>query len=231
LIVDLSFDRASFSGHAPLFPLPSVVLLPGAVLPLHVFEPRYRAMVKDALAGEKLIAMALLRPGYEAEYEGAPEIEPVVGLGRIVAHSPLPDGRCNMVLVGLRRARVTSEDRSRPYRLASLEVLEDVDDTLTIPDAAALRESTATLLRGVAPELVRDPARLEAVLSIDVPPGVFLDLAADVLELGVRDKQSLLDEPRVSERGQLLAAIVERRKDEHRKLRGGRKWPPEPSRN
>lgn len=231
MIVDLSFDRAAFSGRAPLFPLPSVVLLPGAVLPLHVFEPRYRAMVKDALAGEKLVAMALLRPGYEREYEGAPEIEPTVGLGRIVAHSPLPDGRCNMVLVGLRRARVTSEDRSRPYRLATLDVLDDDAATLAPGDSAALRESTAGLLRSVGPELVRDPVRLEAVQSIDVPAGVFLDLAADALELGVRDKQALLEEPRVGERAKLLSSIVARRGDEHRKLRGGRKWPPEPSRN
>lgn len=154
--MDLSFDPLTFSGWAPLFPLAGVVLLPGALLPLHIFEPRYRLMVKDALEGEKLIAMALVRSDASATEIGPTEIAPWVGLGRIVAHSPLPDGRSNLVLAGLRRAKVLEEDTSRPYRRGRLEVAEDEVDP---PEAerAALRERVVKVLEDLPPALVRDP--------------------------------------------------------------------------
>ncbi len=87
----------------PIFPLPSTVLFPGLPLPLHVFEPRYRGMVEDALAGERVIGMVLLKPGWESDYEGAPPVFPIGCLGRIDHAEPLPDGRFNILLTG--RAR------------------------------------------------------------------------------------------------------------------------------
>src|SRR5947209_4114241 len=93
------------SGHlrfeaVPLFPLPNVVLFPRAVLPLHIFEERYRAMMADALAGDRQVAMALLKPGWEKNYYARPAIEPVVCLGRILSHERLPDGCYNFLLQG-----------------------------------------------------------------------------------------------------------------------------------
>ena len=124
--MELHLDPTSFSGSVPLFPLPGTVLLPGGLLPLHVFEERYREMLRDALAGERLIGMAFLLPGYEqASDPENPPIEPTVCVGRIVVEQELPDGRFNMVLAGLRRARVVAEDRSRPYRLAEVELIDD----------------------------------------------------------------------------------------------------------
>src|SRR3954466_5571076 len=103
----------------PLFPLPSVVLFPRAVLPLHIFEDRYRAMTADALEGDRLIAMALLRPGWEKSYYGRPAIEPVVCVGRIVSHEKLADGKYNFLLQGLVRAVVVREhlQHETPYRI------------------------------------------------------------------------------------------------------------------
>ena len=75
----------------PLFPLPNVVLFPRAVLPLHVFEDRYKAMTADVLTGNRLIAMALLKPGWEKDYYQAPAIEPVVCVGEILSWEQLPD--------------------------------------------------------------------------------------------------------------------------------------------
>ena len=124
--IDLSFDEATFSGQVPLFPLPGSVLLPGGLLPLHVFEPRYRAMVADSLAGERLIGMSLLKPGYEEDYDGCPAIEDWTCVGRIVLEEQLPDGRYNMVLAGLRRAQILDEDRSRAYRVARVALPADV---------------------------------------------------------------------------------------------------------
>lgn len=233
--MDLSFDLDSFSGWAPLFPLPGVVLLPGALLPLHIFEPRYRLMVKDALEGEGLIAMALLRPDLEsASGEGpaplarVPEIDPWVGLGRIVAHSPLADGRSNLVLAGLRRARILEEDRSRPYRRGRLLVAADEADP---PEAEreALRTRVAKLLEDLPSALVRDPVRLAVARRIAVPLGAFVDLAADALLLTPLEKQRLLAEPDAGERAERLAATVETRVQE---LSGrARRWPPRFSRN
>src|SRR5687767_7158030 len=94
----------------PLFPLPSVVLFPRAVLPLHIFEDRYRAMTADALAGDKVVAMALLKAGWEKSYYGRPAIEPVVCVGKILSHEKLPDGKYNFLLQGVQRARVIREN-------------------------------------------------------------------------------------------------------------------------
>ena len=111
----------------PLFPLPNVVLFPRAVLPLHIFEERYKQMTADALEGDRLIAMALLCPGWEKSYYGRPEIEPVVCVGTILTHEKLPDGKYNFLLQGQLRARVVSEQQDLPYRLATLEPLAETD--------------------------------------------------------------------------------------------------------
>src|SRR5499427_8446400 len=98
-----------FSGMARLFPLPNLVFYPQVMQPLHIFEPRYRQMTADALAGDRLIAMALLRPGWEPQYEGRPALYPVVCLGQIIADQLLDDGRSNLLLRGLARARILQE--------------------------------------------------------------------------------------------------------------------------
>src|SRR5437762_11771699 len=98
-MTDASDEPVDLSAVA-LFPLPGVVLFPRAVLPLHIFEDRYRAMMADALAGGRLIAVALLKPGWEKTYYGRPEIEPVVCVGQILSHEKLADGKYNLLLQG-----------------------------------------------------------------------------------------------------------------------------------
>jgi Lon protease-like protein len=108
----------------PLFPLPNLVLFPRAYQVLHIFEERYKAMTADALAGDGRIAMALLRPGWEKEYHGRAEIEPVVCVGTIEQSEKLADGKYNFLLLGRTRARVVRElSRQKPYRLAEVEPL------------------------------------------------------------------------------------------------------------
>ena len=103
----------------PLFPLPTVVLFPNVFLPLHIFEPRYREMVADALAGDRMIGMVLLRPGWEHDYEGRPAVYPIGCSGVITHVERLPDGRYNIVLRGIERFRILEEDHERalPPRL------------------------------------------------------------------------------------------------------------------
>src|SRR5262245_15215325 len=115
---------SSFNGIARLLPLPNVVLFPKVMLPLHIFEPRYRQMTGDALAGDRLIGMVLLRPGSEAGDEGKPALSPVACLGRIVAEQLLEDGRYNLLLRGLSRVRIVEElEQQKLYRMARVELL------------------------------------------------------------------------------------------------------------
>src|SRR5262245_55590778 len=109
----------------PLFPLPNVVLFPNVFLPLHIFEPRYRLMVADAIAGDRMIGMVLLRPGWDSDYEGRPPVYPIGCSGLITHVERLSDGRYNIVLRGLERFTIVAEDASRPYRLAVTEPLHE----------------------------------------------------------------------------------------------------------
>src|SRR5260221_6462218 len=102
-MLDPTFRPRDLSA-VPLFPLPNVVLLPRAVLPLHIFEERYKQMTADVLRGHRQIAMALLNRGWEKDYYGRPAIEPVVCVGTILSHERLPDGRYNFLLQGHTRA-------------------------------------------------------------------------------------------------------------------------------
>ena len=120
---DLAAD-ASLAA-VPLFPLPNVVLFPRAVLPLHIFEERYKAMTADVLASDKRLAMALLLPGWEKNYYARPAIDPVVCVGQILSWERLPDGRYNFLLQGVTRARVVREHGKGSYRVAELEALRE----------------------------------------------------------------------------------------------------------
>src|SRR5207253_3632333 len=109
----------------PLFPLPNVVLFPNVFLPLHIFEPRYREMVADALEADRMIGMVLLRPGWERDYEGRPAVY-AIGCSGVITHvDRMSDGRCNIVLRGLDRFRILDEDHSRSYRRAHVEHLRE----------------------------------------------------------------------------------------------------------
>ena len=126
-------DRAAvdeFGGVARLFPLPNLVLFPHVDQGLHIFEPRYRQMTADALAGDQLIAMVLLQPdeNWPEKYDGRPPVESVACLGRIVEWEKLPDGRYNLRLRGLARLRLAEElpEPSKLYRLARGELLAEV---------------------------------------------------------------------------------------------------------
>src|ERR1700693_6078222 len=96
----------NFGGSARLFPLPNVVFFPQVMQPLHIFEPRYRQMTADALAGDRLIALVLPKPGWEPDYAGSPSVHSVACLGKIVADQLVEDGRYNILLRGLGRIQI-----------------------------------------------------------------------------------------------------------------------------
>src|ERR1700749_756438 len=96
---ELEFDAATFSGVVRLFPLPNLVMFPHVMQPLHIFEPRYRELLADALAGDRLIAMTMLAPGWESDYEGRPPLLPVGCLTRVAMHQPQAEERSNVLLL------------------------------------------------------------------------------------------------------------------------------------
>ncbi len=166
----------------PIFPLPNAVLLPGMVLPLNVFEPRYLDLVDHALAGTQYIGVPLLRPGYENDYEGRPETEAVFGVGRLTSHQRLPDGRRFIRLAGQRRVRRVRElDPEHEFRLVHCEVLPEEEPT----DADAVAVLHAQLER-IASTLRSDDAQLiDSVLRIPDPRISLYATAAVMPTLGL----------------------------------------------
>src|SRR4051794_27194419 len=126
-IMDNDIDLRDFDNMARLFPLPGLVMFPHVVLPLHIFEPRYRQMTEDALAGDRLITMIQISPLPSGKSWIEPvKIEEVGCLGRIIQHERLPDGRFNILLLGRKRVRISRELTSdKLYRTAEVELLED----------------------------------------------------------------------------------------------------------
>ncbi len=188
----------------PIFPLPEVVLFPRTILPLHVFEPRYREMMADALAGERLLAIALLKAGYEPLYytRRAP-IHATVGVGQILESEKLADGNYNLLLRGLGRATVVSEIPDRPYRLARLEVLETFCSA-SQAESERLRRRLFASIRG-NPGLDRDlRSHWLRLAKVELPLGELADLIAAGLPVEAELRQCLLDEPDAFARAQML---------------------------
>jgi len=190
----------------PLFPLPNVALFPAALLPLHIFEPRYRAMVADAVDGERLIGMVMLRPGWEPRYEGTPAVYPVGCAGFITHADRLPDGRYNIVLRGTQKFRVLSERPERDgvelYRVATVETISETRSG----SAAALQEARRRLETLIARTLQRSAAD---AIPKDVPDADLVHAIAHHLE--PLEKQALLECDNLLERCKALVELLEMR--------------------
>lgn len=177
-----------------LFPLPDVVLLPNAVLPLHIFEHRYRQMTEDALAGDRLVTIVKANP--PPPHQGVPVLEEYACVGRILQYERLADGKFNVLLLGLRRVRLVREVPSgKMYRAAQAEVVADL-----VEDGPAVEEDRRRLLElfrsfmaphgGVHPDL-------DEVISAPLPAGALTDILAHALPLPAEMKQHLLAERQV----------------------------------
>ena len=218
-----------FHGEARLFPLPGLVFFPHAVQPLHIFEPRYRQLAADALAGDRLVAPVLLRPGWEEDYDDAPAVHPVACLGRIAVDQLLPDGRYNLVLRGLARVRLIEElDAGRRYRVARVEVLrdepaDDVDELMT------LRTAVSDL---ILPRVTEGPVRdqLHGLFKSELPLGHLCDVLGFALPLPPEAKQGLLEMLSVPCRARLLMEAFQGVLEDGSKPVGagvGKRFPPD----
>lgn len=195
------------AGNVPVFPLPNTVFFPETVLPLHVFEPRYREMVRDAEAGDRRIAVALLKPGWESDYHGTPPIHSMATIGRIEDLVPLPDGRFNLRLVGLARIRLLQQIRATPYRLMSYVAAPEHLSVGPDEARAAALELLATQMC-VARELGTGPR--EMIAEQDVSLAAAVNGASSSLPIDAAIRQRLLDETDLIERNRMVASILDR---------------------
>jgi uncharacterized protein len=202
---DPLFLSEEFMGKVRLFPLPNLVLFPHVMQPLHVFEPRYRDLLEDALAGDGLIAMAALAPGWEKDYEGRPALYPIACLGRITTHCRLKDGTYNVLLLGLRRVKLVCELATpRRFREAEAELCADVCPAHSSAKQKVLRRQLREAVLHVLPALPEAEEQLDQLLGNDMPLGMFTDVMGYILDIDMRRKLSLLAEVNVLRRAELL---------------------------
>ena len=192
----------------PIFPLPDLTFFPHTMLPLHIFEARYRAMITDCLSRDQRLAVVGLRPGYEADYEGRPAVHGVMGVGRIVQWERLASGRYNLVLRGECRARI---DRELPadtlYRMVAATPLEErgAEGPAVATLAAQVKSRTARILAVVG----RSGADLQETLEQLSDPGRLCDQIASTLVPSPVTRQALLEELDVERRLERLAAALD----------------------
>jgi Lon protease-like protein len=198
----------------PVFPLPNVVLFPKLQLPLHIFEPRYREMVRDAIGREGLIGMALLRGDWEKDYYGNPDIYSVGCLGKIVGVTPLPDGRYNILLHGLTEYDIQEQILdATPYRQARVVIRDE--DLATNPPASLQKE-----ILELARETIRtdDSPLLRILGDLSLDGATWLNLCCFSFDISPVEKQSLLEAKSLEERARYLIDVLRFKAAEQRSV-------------
>jgi len=188
----------------PIFPLPNTVLFPNVFLPLHIFELRFKRMMTDALLGDRIIGMTLLRPGWESDYEGRPAVFSVGCAGLITHSETLKDGRYNIVLRGLQKFKICGEDNGQGYRIARVSgIAEPVDEVTRL----AIQES-----RGRLEELLTQSAKnenAEGRLPKSVSDADLVNALAQYLDIDAIEKQALLEREGLAKRCESLIELLE----------------------
>jgi ATP-dependent Lon protease len=209
-VEDLTFDETHFSGVVRLFPLADFVMFPHVMQPLHIFEPRYRALLGEALDSDGLIAMSVPAPGQKPGLQ-RPKLLSHVCLGKVVSHHRLDDGRYNVMLLGVKRCRIVRElPQDRLFRRAEVELLEDC---YSFDDAAARADLQERIARQFERSLPLPPGasideNVRKMLSSEVPLGILTDLVGFALPLSAELKHRLLGENDADRRAVLLVEAL-----------------------
>lgn len=208
---DLSFSPESFSGRVRVFPLPNLVVFPHVMQPLHIFEPRYRAMLEEALADDGLIGMALLASGWESDYEGRPPLRRVGCLCRVATHHRTSEGSYNVLVLGLRRIKIVRElPPNKSFREAEVELCDDV-----YPDEGAGARGQLQLrllesFKRVLPKIPEAQEQLDQLLGGQIPLGMLTDIVAYTLDIELQFKERMLEETCVDRRAEELLEFLSR---------------------
>ena len=199
----------------PIFPLPNVILFPQVMLPLHIFEPRYRRMVRDAeTQSPPLIGMALLRGNWQEQYEGTPDVFPIGCVGEMVRVNPLPDGRFNIMLQGMREFSIVEESVTNSYREAKVEWRPPMHGSLADGDRLQLRRLLERYLR--------NNEKVQQFLTDQSIEDEFLvNFFAFHLDFMPIEKQGLLETTTLSERAERLRDMLDFKLSETQWPEGG----------
>ena len=224
----------NFDGKVRLFPLPNVVLFPRVIQPLHIFEPRYKQMVEDALEDNRLIALCLLQPTAGLGGSTSP-IYPDICIGQILQEERLPDGRFNLLLQGVSRAKIISEvNNGKLYRTAKVEILHDVPNS-SEENADRMR---TRLVKRMTKWFTQQPSakeQLDRLVNSDLSLGNLCDVFSFALPLSVDMKILLLQLVNVEDRASLLLEVIEQMTPEVTKRPSSsapsKKYPPDFSAN
>ena len=185
----------------PIFPLPNVVLFPNVFLPLHIFEPRYRAMIADALDGDRIIGMVLLQPGWQGDYLGRPPVYPIGCAGLITHADALDDGRYNIILRGLEKFRIVGELEPMPARVYRRARIDAIDEPITAAVREVIRQGRSRL-----EALLTDSPRIGGTTLSDED---LVNALAQYLDLEPVEKQALLERDGLPSRCQSLIDLLE----------------------
>ncbi len=202
------------------------MFFPKTLLPLHVFEPRYRTMIADAIRGDQTLCVALLKPGWEADYEGSPEVHAVACVGTIVMHEELSDGRYNIVLKGNERVMIERYEQMTPYRIARLRPLES--DKAWVEGPGVARESEELLEAFRSSQRARaDSVEFSAALRAGGSPESILNSIAMHLDVEARTRQFLLEIDSVGARYRSVLKILKQSLTNQDRIDGARHREPE----
>jgi uncharacterized protein len=192
----------------PLFPLPNVVLFPKTPVPLYIFEERYRTMVREAIAGNGELVIALLRAGSESNYSSVSAVHDVACLGKIETYEELEDGKFNIVVVGIHRVRFVREVQHSPYRLVEVEKMEEVSYDERSPDIIRHHNHLASLFARFT-ELATGVKQhaLELMPQLDFES--LVNMVAMTLNLPIEQKQELLELDDASRRCDVLIPVLQ----------------------
>lgn len=195
----------NFSGRVRLFPLPSLILFPHVVQPLHIFEPRYLELVEESLAADHLLSPVWLQPGWERAYDQRPAIAPVACLARILSHQRLQDGTINLLVQGLRRAAIRRElPATRSFRQAEVDLLDDFYPSSGSARRHQMQQALVDLTRELLPERDALNEQFDELLANPSSLGLMTDVFAFGLNLPLAVKQQLLADWNVDRRGRML---------------------------
>jgi len=200
----LASAQTTLPDTIPIFPLEDVMLFPEMSVPLHIFEPRYKSMIADALKGNRVIGMVLLRPGYEKDYDRSPSVFQIGCAGVINEVEQLPNGEYNIVLGALTKYRITREDASRPYRIAHVTPIADV---VTDADRPALHTRRLRL-----EELIRQSGGRTGIAAApaNISDERLVNGMSQLAHIDELDRERLLEASNPLARADILIEILEK---------------------
>jgi len=209
----LSFSSEQFSGQARVFPLPNLVMFPHVMQPLHIFEPRYRAMLEEAVDDDRLIAMGLLAPGWEQQSEGRPTLRNTACLCRVATYQQTEQNTYNVLVLGVRRLRLVKElPPKKLFRVVESEILEDqVPAEIGEEEVGDLQQHLLGSFKKSLPKMPDSFDQIDQLLGNQITLGMLCDIVAYTLNLDLESKVRLLAEVDVMRRAELLLGAIEGR--------------------